>query len=179
MSKVVLYTAVTIDGFIARPDGNLDWLHATPDPETGDYGYEELLANTEVIIMGRKTYDEVIGYGIDWPYKNFRTYVVTQNRNFIPGTPSTHILTDDIKEFVLEQKQRSRKDIWLVGGGQLNTHFINDGLIDRMILTIIPKMLGDGIRLFANKGVESGWKLVSVQSFNTGLVNLTYDFEGS
>lgn len=72
-------------------------------------------------------------------------------------------------------KLKTEKDIWLVGGGELVTSFINDGLLDRMILTIIPKLIGEGIPLFANKPAETSWILHQVQSFDTGVVNLTYE----
>jgi dihydrofolate reductase len=77
MPLTILYIATSIDGFIARPDGNLDWLTSTPMPESGDYGYTALLESTDTIIMGRKTYDELIGFGGEWPYSGFNTYVVS------------------------------------------------------------------------------------------------------
>ena len=175
MSKVILYIATSLDGFIARPDDNLDWLTSVPNPDQGDYGYEALLAGIETIIMGRKTYDVVLGMGIPWPYTGFKTLVVTTNSNFQPTTPDTHIVSDSLKDVVLDLKKNNKKDIWLVGGSQLNTYFINQGLLDQMIITIVPKMIGDGIRLFADHPAEQEWTLTHVQSFNTGLVNLTYD----
>ncbi|POY36198.1 dihydrofolate reductase [Solitalea longa] len=175
MSKVVLFTATSLDGFIAKPDGNLDWLNSFPNPENGDYGYEELLANIQTIIMGRKTYDEVMGFGIEWPYVGYTTYVVTNNVNFKTNSPDTFIFTGNIKDLVVEISTKSDKDIWLVGGGQLTTSFINSGLIDRMALSIIPKLIGEGIPLFAPKPAETEWKLVKIQQFDTGLVNLIYD----
>jgi dihydrofolate reductase len=170
-----LYTATSLDGFIARPDGNIDWLTSVPNPDQGDYGYSDLLAGIETIIMGRKTYDDVLGFGIPWPYAGFKTYIVTTHKDFKPSTEDTFVLSTNWKEAVLDLKHENTKDIWLMGGGQLNTAFINEGLLDQMIITIVPKMIGEGIRLFAQYPAELEWTLVNVQSFNTGLVNLTYD----
>jgi len=174
MSKVVLYIAQSLDGFIARPDGTLDWLTSTPNPETGDYGYAALLESIEALIMGRKTYDEVMGFGLEWFYTGLDTYVATQNKNFEIKSPDTYLLTENLTDFVTNLKKKTKKDIWLVGGGELVTTFINLGLLDKMIISIIPKIIGEGISLFAKKPLETDWILESVQSFNTGVVNLTY-----
>ncbi len=178
MSKVILYIATSLDGFIARPNGNLDWLTSVPYPETGDYGYTELMDNIGTIIMGRKTYDEVIGFGTEWSYTGYDTFVVTTNKNLEIKSPDTYLLTENLTNFVTGLKQNAKKDIWLVGGGQLVCYFINNGLLDRMIITIIPKLIGEGIPLFASKTIEMNWKLQNVQPFDTGLVNLTYDKVG-
>lgn len=175
MARTILYIACSLDGFIAKPDGNLDWLTSVPDPQTGDYGYAALLERINTIIMGRKTYDIVLGLSAEWFYDGFNTYVVTTNENLEIKSPDTCLLTENIKGFVEELKRTSEKDIWLVGGGELNTMFINEGLLDEMIITIIPKMIGDGIRLFAGHPAETSWRLISTQSFDTGLVNLTYE----
>ncbi len=175
MIKTVLYIATSLDGFIARPDGNLDWLTSTPPPESGDYGYLELLENTEIIIMGRKTYDEIIGFGIDWPYSGYKTYVVTKNTSLTIKSPDTYILTENLKGFLNELKSKAKKDIWLVGGGQLITTFINEDLLDKMIITIIPKIIGEGLQLFAGNSKETNWRLIETKSYNTSVVNLTYE----
>jgi dihydrofolate reductase len=175
MSKTVLYIATSLDGFIARPDGNLDWLTSTPNPESGDYGYTALLESIRIIIMGRRTYDEIIGFGVDWPYSGFDTYVVTKNRDVTIQSPDTYLLTGDLKTFVTELKEREEKDIWLVGGGQLITSFINADLLDKMIITIIPRIIGEGVPLFAGKPAETNWSLAETKSFNTGVVILTYE----
>lgn len=176
MTKTVLYIAISLDGFIARPDGSLDWLTSFPPSETGgDYGYSELLNSIGTTIMGRKTYDEIIGFGVDWPYPNLNSFVVTTNKDLKIQSPSTYTLTENLTDFVGDLKTKTEKDIWLIGGGQLITTFINEGLLDRMIITVIPKIIGEGLPLFAHKPKESNWKLIEAKSFDTGVVNLTYD----
>ncbi len=175
MAKTILYIATSLDGFIARPDGALDWLTSIPNPAIGDYGYTELLTSIGATIIGRLTYDQIIGFGIDWPYTGMKTYVVTKNKELEIKSPDTVLLTDNIKAFVVSLKAKSQKDIWLVGGGKLVTAFINQGLIDKMILTIIPKTIGEGIPLFAGKPKERTWRLIESKTFDTGVVNLVYE----
>lgn len=175
MSKVILYIATSLNGFIARPDGNLDWLTCVPLPASGgDYGYGELISRIGTVIMGRKTYQEVISMGIDWPYSGLTTYVASNQPDIDIKSPETYILKDSFKEIISHLKHTSDKDIWLVGGGQLITTFIQKDLLDLMILTVVPKIIEEGIPLFASKPKETEWKLSGVQTFDTGLVNLTY-----
>lgn len=177
MSSIKLYIATTIDGYIARPDGNIDWLTSLPYPENGDYGYTDLLNSIEAAIMGRKTYEEMLGFGIEWPYKNLKTYIVTSDKDYQVATPNTFVIHSDLKKTVIEIKSKAHKDIWLIGGGQLISSFLENNLLEQMILTIVPKILGEGIRLFPDRTKESDWKITKVEPFTTGLVNLTYDIQ--
>lgn len=176
MVQTVLYIATSLDGYIAKPDGNLDWLTSFPTPSNGDdYGYSELLQNIETLIMGRKTYDEVLNFDMEWPYKGLHSYIVSSNQNLEIKSPDTYLLNENLSEFIINLKNKSKKNIWIIGGGQLVTNFLQLDLIDKMILTIIPKMLGEGIPLFLNKNHESTWKLIENKSYNTGAVQLTYE----
>jgi dihydrofolate reductase len=177
MTKTVLYIATSLDGFIARPDGKLDWLTSVPNPQTGDYGYAELLKSIGTTIMGRNTYEEIIRFGVDWPYIGLNSFVVTTNKALKIKSPDTYTLTANLKDFVIELKKKTEKDIWLIGGGHLITTFINEGLLDRMIITVIPKIIGEGLPLFTGKPKETNWKLAEAKSFDTGVVNLTYEKE--
>jgi dihydrofolate reductase len=174
MSKVILYIAASLDGFIARPDGNLDWLTGLPNPDQVDHGYGDLLAQTSCIIMGRSTYQELLGFGMEWPYTGTETRVMTGDPEFRPATPDTFALTGDIAAKFEEIRSRQPKNIWLVGGGQIVTWFLNRDLIDEMIIAMIPCILGKGIRLFPDHPMESQWNLAKSESFSTGVVNLSY-----
>lgn len=125
--------------------------------------------------MGRKTYDEIIGFGVEWPYTGLDSFVVTTNKDLQIKSPDTYILSENLKDFVTDLKKNTDKDIWLIGGGKLVTTFINEGILDKMIITVIPKILGEGLPLFAGKPMETNWKLIEVKSFDTGVVNLTYE----
>lgn len=175
MSKTILYIATTLDGKIARTDGSLDWLYALPNPGQIDYGYEQFIKCIGTTIMGRITYEEIIGFGVDWPYIGMSSYVVTTNKNFEPSTPETFTITTSLNDFVNELKLKTEKDIWLIGGGKLISSFLESDLLDRMILTLIPTTIGEGIELFPEIRKETNWTLTNVEQFETGVVNLTYD----
>lgn len=175
MGKVVLYIATSLDGFIAGPNGELEWLHAIPMPDQGDYGYSDLINSIHATIMGRKTYDLVMSFGVEWPYPGLNSYIATTDKNFKVSSPETFAIQKDLIEFVNELKASSDKDIWLIGGGNLITFFLNHDLLDRMILTFIPTIIGEGLPLFPDKPKTTQWKLVATEQFNTGVVNLTYD----
>ena len=175
MAKIILYIACSIDGFIAKPDDNLDWLNSVPNPGNIDHGYSDLLKGISCIIMGRRTYSEVLGFGIDWPYSDKTTYVVTGNDSFKIETPGTFRLIGNIVESVEKIKLETDKDIWLAGGGQLVTYFLNNKLIDKMIISIIPVILGQGIPLFPGKPEESSWKLTGSVAYSTGIASLSYE----
>lgn len=175
MCKTTLYIATTLDGKIARKDGSLDWLNALPNPNQIDHGYGEFLNSVGTTIMGRNTYEEIIGFGVDWPYIGKTSYVVTNNKDFKPSTPETLATSENLTDLINELKKKSEKDIWLIGGGQLIAAFLEKDLLDRMILTLIPNTLGEGIPLFPEIRKEVLWTLTKVEQFETGVVNLTYD----
>jgi dihydrofolate reductase len=175
MKKLVLYIAASLDGYIARGDGGLDWLDSLPNPENIDHGYSEFLQGIGHILMGRKTYQEVLGLGIDWPYSGIETFVVSRNSDFLISSPDTFLVSQDVQPFVEDLKRKAQKDIWLVGGGQLISLFIHLGLLDRMILTFIPAIIGDGIPLFPRHTKETYWTLSGSEAFSTGAVTLFYE----
>ncbi|MDW7695619.1 dihydrofolate reductase family protein [Flammeovirgaceae bacterium SG7u.111] len=174
MKKVKLYIATSLDGYIARPDGKLDWLDAVPNPDKLDYGYFAFYDSVDTVIMGRKTYEEVLGFGVPWPYPDSKSYVLTKSGKGEAKTENTEIYAGDIKELVDKLNAEGGKDVWLVGGGELVTAFLNLDLIDEMIISIAPTIIGEGIPLFPNKPKDSTWKLAGTESFPNGMVILTY-----
>jgi dihydrofolate reductase len=175
MAKIILYIASSLDGYIAKPDGNLDWLNTIPPPKAGgDYGYSNFLRRIGPMVMGRKTYETILGFGGEWPYEGHSSYVVTRQNHLVLQSPETSVLSGDWVNQMKRIKQESNKDIWLIGGGELITAFINGDLLDEIILTLIPKLIGDGIPLFAGKTLESEWELKGSIPYDTGLVSLTY-----
>ena len=174
MPKIKLFIATTIDGFIARENGSLDWLNEIPNPDKLDYGYGDFLAEIDVLIMGRKTYEEILGFGVEWPYYNCKSFIVTSNINYQTNTDNTVIINTLDKQLIDIIRSASEKNIWIVGGGQIITEFINNNLIDEMTLSLIPTILGKGIQLFPNSPKETKFDLVNTESFDTGVVNLTF-----
>jgi dihydrofolate reductase len=154
MTKIQLYIATTLDGFIAREDGSLDWLEF-PNPNDIDHGYNDFIKGIDTVIMGRKTYDEVLGFGVEWPYSNCKSYIVSRDNNYKVKTINTELVHNINNDIIKKLKAKSNKNIWLVGGGSLITQFLNESAIDEMILSIIPTILGKGINLFPNSTLPS------------------------
>ena len=177
MSKVTLFIATTLDGKIARKNGELDWLMNRPNPNQLDYGYNDFLGTVGAIVIGKTTYNEILGLGVEWPYTGIPAYVATTDPKFQAKTPDTYTFTTDLTEFVADLRQKIKKDIWLLGGGQLISTFLKNDLLDRMILTLIPTTIGEGIPLFPDLNKEIIWTLKNIRFFETGVVNLTYDKE--
>jgi dihydrofolate reductase len=175
MSKTTLYIATTLDGKIARKDGSLDWLFALANPNQIDHGYADFLKRIGTTIMGKNTYNEILGFGVEWPYRGMDSYIATTNKELQATMPETYIISSNISDHINKLKGQSQKDIWLIGGGQLITYFLNNDLLDRMILSLIPTIIGEGISLFPDNPKEIIWELSNVEKFETGVVNLTYD----
>lgn len=169
MAKVILYIATSIDGYIARKDGSIDWLNdIEPDPDE-DFGYKELLNSVNSLLMGRKTYEQVLTFG-EWPYKGKKCIVFTSKEiDKDPNVSVAHDL-DVVKQLVKDES----KDVWLVGGCGLNTSLLNAGLIDELIITIIPKILGSGIPLFNYSKDVLKFDLVDSNGYRNGFVQNVY-----
>lgn len=173
MANCKLFIATTLDGYIARPNGSIDFLNEIPEVEGLDFGYGEFISGVDTLVMGRKTYDEVLGFGVDWPYPGLRTLVLSRNE-VKPGSPDTEWLSSLNEEVIEGLKAESRKGIWVVGGGEVIKAFLNLHKIDEMTITIVPRVLGEGIPLFPPGSLETQFVLQRSESFENGLVNLEY-----
>lgn len=174
MVKIKLYIAASLDGFIARKDGSLDWLEGLPNPNQIDHGYNAFYESVDTVIMGRATYEEILGFDVGWPYGDSQSFVVTSKKDYSVKTENTSVLSELTIDQMEEIRSTSEKGIWLVGGGQLITAFLDLSLVDEMILSIAPVILGEGIPLFAGRPKETNFKLEKSESFETGIVNLSY-----
>ncbi len=173
-TKIQLYIASSLDGYIAREDGSVAWLEELEGDEGTDYGYGEFIANIDMIIMGRKTYDLVLGFDMPWPYKEFETYVATSDRNLKVSTPNTHLIHDLNKKSIRELRDKSNKNIWLIGGGELVSLFLELGETDEYIICLIPRVLGKGIPLFPRDNTDTKLTLSDCKSYKSGAVMLRY-----
>jgi dihydrofolate reductase len=123
--------------------------------------------------MGRKTYDQVLTFG-EYPYQGVKSYVFTKNP-LLQGENNVELVTEDTKKFIDNLRQADGKNIWLVGGSQLTYEFMNKNLVDELILSIHPIVLGEGIPLFANPTNPHSLRLTNCQTYSSGLVQLSYD----
>ncbi|SOD94753.1 dihydrofolate reductase family protein [Spirosoma fluviale] len=174
MRKLILYIATSLDGYIARADGRVDWLESVPNPDQLDYGYADFLATIDTTLMGNATYQTILGFGGDFPYPDKTNYVFSRQRGQA-DTAFIRYVEEDPATFTAHLKNQPGKDIWLVGGGQLNTVLLNAGLIDQFIITLAPVSLGAGIPLFGPDAVETPFKLIKSESFETGFVQVVYE----
>lgn len=146
MKKLKLYIASSLDGFIAREDGDLKWLTEAPNPENDDHGYAAFLETVDTVLMGNSTYKWVVAEGMPDPYPDKKNFVFTRGEAGTTG--NINYINDDPVVFTSELKKGDGKDIFLVGGGELIRQLLAAGLIDEMIIFIVPVFLGRGIRLF-------------------------------
>lgn len=172
MKKIILYIATSLDGRIAEPDGGLDWLTGFPNPEKTDYGYKDLLASVDTVIMGGRTYRELLNMNVIWPYPEQMTYVVS--RHNWGDTDNIKFITDNIIETISELRNQEGKDIWLVGGGELISMLLAADLIDEMQICYIPVILGKGIPLFPEQPKESKWKIIGSKVYESGILKADY-----
>jgi dihydrofolate reductase len=175
MRKLKLYIAGSMDGFIAGPNGEIDWLDA-PDVEinsttgTGpgeDYGYGEFLASIDTTLMGMETY-RVVLTADEFPYQDKTNYVFTRSER--GEEPYVQFVNEDVAGFTRSLLGESGGDVWLIGGGQINTIMLNEDLIGEVILTSFPIVLGTGIPLFGPGANRRGFQTVSCQAYESGLI---------
>lgn len=172
MKKVKLYIAVSIDGYIARPDGDLEWLTGFPNPSKTDYGYKDFFASVDTVIMGNRTYQDILLMDVLWPYKDMETYVVTHHAQ--ETKENIRFISENVVETISGLRKKDGKDIWLVGGGQLTSILLNADMVDEMQITFIPVVLGNGIPLFTNNPNESQWNLLENKAFDNGVLQVKY-----
>ena len=173
MRQVVLYIAASLDNFIARSDGGVDWLDSPDFQLPGeDYGYKDFYSTIDTTLMGNSTYKFILDQDVPFPYPDRANYVFSRSTQH-QDTEFVRFISGDIASFVGELKQEAGKDIWLIGGGQVNSILLNNHLIDKIILTMVPMTLGEGIPLFHGKTKEVKFSLESSQSYSGGMVQLT------
>ena len=166
MRKVVLFIASSLDGYIARQNGDIDWLFTDQN-----YGYTNFLDSIDTVFMGRKTYEQVLTFG-EYPYQEKNSYVFTKNLDFSANS-DVEVVTE-LETFVNNLKLLDGKNIWLVGGSLLIRDFLNKNFVNEVILSVHPIILGEGIPLFANPNTTS-LQLTGCQTYSSGLVQLSYD----
>lgn len=171
--KVVLYISMSVDGFIATNDHDLSWLSLV-DREGEDYGYNAFTANVDTYIVGRKTYDVVLGLtgGVFPQAKQYQCYVIT--RQDLPDTDGVTFYNGDLKTLIAQLKSQEGGTIYCDGGSAVVQMLMEHNLIDEYIISVIPTLLGDGIKLF--KGGVSAIQLEADTSkqYASGLVQLHY-----
>jgi len=171
--KVFVYIAQSLDGFIAKEDGDIKWLEEFPNPEGSDFGFADFMNEIDAILMGRKTFEVVHSFGF-WPYDK-SVYVVSNTLHSLKTEydGKAYLIKGTLGEMLGELESKGYENIYL-DGGKLIQSFLKEDLVDRMTITTIPTILGTGIPLFDKIGKEFRWDLVKSEVLNSYAVKSEY-----
>ncbi|HEY9847950.1 MAG TPA: dihydrofolate reductase family protein [Leptolyngbyaceae cyanobacterium] len=167
MRKLILFIACSLDGYIARTNGDVDWLFTDRD-----YGYSDFFAKIDTVLMGRRTYEQLLTFG-EYPYQGTQGFVFSKTPKS-KSDENVEFISNDVTNFIRNLKHENGKDIWLVGGAELIRSCMQEDSIDEFVISLHPIILGEGILLFRSPLATKGLTLQNSQVFDTGLVQLTY-----
>ncbi len=171
--KIIVNIATSADGYVARRDGDLDWLTERPAPK-GFYGLPEFERSTDAKILGRKTFDRSLELGA-----RFRAdavhYVFSRQRPPASLPPGVQFVSEPIGAFAERLRTQPGKNVWMMGGGEIIASFLDEGAIDEFIMTVVPTFIGEGIPLLAPRHRTVALRLLGVQQFPDGVVQLHYE----
>jgi len=142
-----VYIATSEDGYITDAEGSVDWLHPYP---ADSFGFEEFIGSISVIVMGRKSFDQVMEFG-EWPFEDQQAIVLTSGGEPPVEIPNVKFYKGDVGHLAEVLRQNAKGDVWVFGGGDAIRQFLEAGQIDSMELYVVPEVLGSGIELFAGR----------------------------
>ena len=166
-----VFIATSLDGRIADKDNALDWLYSIPNPEEDDYGYRDFVADIDVIVMGRGTYEAVLGFDVGWPYER-PVFVLSRSLSKLaPVTQNGDVtLMQGTPEMVIEEARRRGLNNLYIDGGKTIQAFLREDLIDEMTVTELPILLGGGPFLFGGLDVPIRFELKRCEVLNGQLI---------
>lgn len=170
--EISIYIATSLDGYIARQDGDISWLSAV-EREGEDYGYASFMEQVDTVIIGRKTYDKVLEMGVSEPYPGKKLYVLSRDHQ--TEHERVEYYQGSIPDLIRSIQAKEGKRIYCDGGAETIRQFVRNDLVDRYIISIIPILLGDGIRLFQQGLPNLELNQIRAQSYLSGLVQLEYE----
>ncbi len=173
MRKLSLFIAASLDGYIAQANDDLSFLKIV-EKENEDYGYGEFTSTIDTIIIGRKTYDYVDKHIGSSHYENGERQVYVMTRTDRPGVGNIKFYNGDLSELVRKLKSEEGKNIYCDGGAEVINELLKNDLIDEMIISIIPILVGNGTRLFYDGRPEQTLEFLGAKTFDTGLTQLHY-----
>ena len=173
MRKISLFIAMSLDGYIADSKGGVDWLKGQSSADENIDTYSEFVKNVDTILMGWNTYHQIVTElsPTVWVYNDFTTYVITHNE--YTSFEKIRFTSTNPVDLVQRLKKENGKGVWICGGANLIQQLVNEDLIDCYYITIIPTLLGSGIRLFGNAEHEIKLRLLNTRSYN-GMTDLIY-----
>lgn len=180
-SRVTIHMVASLDGFIARRDGSVDWLETADEfagGDTLDPGFvEEFLKGIDCYVMGSRTYETALGFeakGLGWAYGDKPTFVLT-SRDLPRRRDTVEFYAGDLAQFVNERLRPMFHSIWFVGGGTLSGECLRLGLADEVRYSILPILIGNGIPFFEKLDKDIALHLAEVKAYRSGMVGLCYD----
>ena len=173
--KIIVHIATSADGFIARPDGNIDWLTDRPAPKAF-YGLPKFARSVDAKILGRKTFDVSVSMGAKFGANDVH-YVFSRQAPPASVPAGVHFVTEPISAFAQRMRAQPGKNMWLLGGGELIASFLDEGAIDEFIITVIPTFIGEGMPLIAPRHLQVPLRLLSVEQFSDGVVQPHYEVQ--
>jgi dihydrofolate reductase len=171
--KIIVNIATSVDGYVARPDGELDWLTERPAPK-GFYGLPEFERSTDAKILGRKTFDRSVQLGARFSADAVR-YVFSRRPPPASVPPGVHFVMESIAAFADRLRTQAGKNVWLMGGGEIIAAFLDEDAIDEFIITVVPVLIGEGIPLLAPRHRHVLLRLLGVRQFEDAVVQLHYE----
>ncbi len=183
-SHITIHMAASLDGFIARKDGRIDWLETSdefPDGDTMDPGLvEAFLKMIDCYVMGSRTYETALNFeakGLGWSYGNKPTFVLT-TRDLPRIRDTVEFYSGDLAQFVNGRLRPTFRTIWFVGGGAVSGECLRLGLADEVRYSILPILIGDGIPFFEKLDRDISLHLAEVKAYKSGIVELRYEVRG-
>lgn len=168
--KATVFVGTSVDGYIARRDGRFDFLPEEPE----DHGYEEFMASVDTIVLGRNTFELVMSFG-SWPYPKSKRVVVLSSRDVeLPAGQNVVHLSGDATDVAAKLEAMGARHCY-VDGGDTVQRFLRAGLIDRLIITRVPVLIGDGISLFGALPHDVKLRHVATRTYPSGLVQSEYE----
>ena len=183
-SHVTIHMAASLDGFIARKDGRVDWLETSDEFAAGETmapGFiEAFLKTIDCYVMGSRTYETALSFdakGLGWPYGDKPTFILTSRE--LPRTrDSIEFYSGDLAEFVNKRLRPRFRTIWFAGGGVVAAECLRLGLADEVRYSILPILIGDGIPFFRKLDRDIALHLAEVKAYKSGIVGLCYEVRG-
>ncbi|WKY47678.1 dihydrofolate reductase family protein [Eubacteriaceae bacterium ES3] len=174
MSEVVLYIAMSLDGYIAESNGNISWLGGDGSEPDNQGSYPEFIETVDTIILGYTTYHQLVTELAPegWVYPDKKTYVMTHQK--LQNCPEISFTDENLAELIRRLKAEGGQNIWICGGSAIINQVLAADLIDRFCITVIPILLGDGIRLFTKQEDQRLLKFVSTRTYN-GMTDLVFE----
>ena len=183
MARVQYYAAATLDGYIADPDDGIDWLtgyqgsYDGDDAEAMKGSYDAFYEGIGALVMGSTTYEWVLDHVDEWPYSGKPTWVLSSRDLRQPQSRGEVKVVDaPVAELFDEMiAAAGERDLWVIGGGNVASQFADDGLLDEIVVTVVPVVLGEGKPLFDRRVPGGPMQLVGTRAWDSGMVELRYE----